>query len=68
MTTNIEVDATPDATPDAFTTFGNKVASELRILNNTPKTSRLKRNMISRLYYFTAVKDIKSTLTVHVKQ
>lgn len=35
-----------DPTPDAFTTYGNQVATELRLLQDTVIITRLKSNMI----------------------
>lgn len=39
-----------DPTPDAFTTFGNQVASELRLLQDAANVTRLKRNIMNMIY------------------
>lgn len=46
MAAKIEV----DPTPDAFTTFGNQVAAELRLLQDTAIVTRLKRNIMNMIY------------------
>jgi len=46
MAAKVEV----DPTPDAFTTFGNQVAAELRLLQDTAIVTRLKRNIMNMIY------------------
>lgn len=42
-----KVDSDP---PDAYTTFGNQVASELRLIKDQANLTRLKRNIINMIY------------------
>ena len=42
------VEAEP--TPDAFTTFGNQVASELRLIQDPALLTSLKRNIMNQIY------------------
>jgi len=37
-------------TPDAFTTFGNQVVAELRLLQDTAIVTRLKKNIMNMIY------------------
>lgn len=46
MATKVEV----DPTPDAFTAFGNQVADELRLLQDTAILNRLKWNIMNMVY------------------
>ncbi len=46
MAAKVEV----DPTPDAFTTFGNQVASELRLLQDAANVTRRKRNIMNMIY------------------
>lgn len=39
-----------DSTPDVFTTFGNQVASELRLIQEPEILTRLKRNIMNMIY------------------
>lgn len=46
MAAKVEV----DPTPDAFTTFGNQVVAELRLLQDTAIVTRVKRNIMNMIY------------------